>query len=521
MIGGCLKAALLAAVASVGLSAGAAARELVVAVQNMAPYLDPGRDFSNVGSQFYLNAFEPMIEKDYAKVEHVWLPGIATSWKQTSPTEMELKIRSGVKFHTGEPMTVDDVVFSLDRIINATFPLYTVRKRDTLPNMAKIEAVDAETVRVTTTRPEPLFQVLLNTQQTTIVPKGYIMGLTGDKNAIEDSDFEAFALKPVGTGPYRIAEFVPNQQVIYERFDDYWGEAAPFDKITVKRIPELSARITALKNGEVDLVTNIPPDQIETIESDQRLRVEGMQTPLFHVIIFNPLNPKMADPRLRQALSLAVDRETLNEALWFGKAKVPSTHTFEQFGDLYMPELQTFGYDPEKAKQLLADIGYKGEPVRYDLRTAYYTNELLVGQAIQEMWAAVGINTQLNVTEEWTGADPTMMVRTWSNPMYYTDPAGAFGVMWGPTGNSVSENRFAPDQAYVEAWERFRYSTELAARKAAYTELMTMISNDPPVLPLYQPYESYGMKKSVNWRPLPGHIPYVLNFRAGRISITE
>ena len=521
MTGRRFKAVLLAAAAAATLSTGATARELVVGVQNMAPYLDPGRDFSNVGSQFYLNAFEPMIEKDYAKVEHVWLPGIATAWKQTSPTEMELDIRQGVKFHNGDPMTVEDVVFSIDRIINATFPLYTVRKRDTLPNMASIEAVDADTVRVKTTKPEPLFQVLLNTQQTTIVPKAYVMGLTGDPKAIEDSDYEAFSLKPVGTGPYRIAEFVPNQQLVYERFADYWGEPAPFDKITVRRIPELSARITALKNGEVDLVTNVPPDQIDTIAADQRLHVEGMQTPLFHVIIFNPLNPKMAEPRLRQALSMAVDRDTLNEALWFGKAKVPSTHTFEQFGPLYMPELQTFGYDPDKARQLLADIGYKGEPIRYDLRTAYYTNELLVGQAIQEMMAAVGINLQLNVTEEWTGADPTMMVRTWSNPMYYTDPAGAFGVMWGPTGNSVSENRFAPTQAYIDTWERFRFSTGLDDRKKAYAELMDMIRADPPVLPLYQPYESYGMKKTVQWRPLPGHIPYVLNFRAGRISVTD
>lgn len=496
----------------------AQAQTLNVAVQNMAPYLDPGRDFSNVGSQYYLNTFEPMIGKDYTSPEHKWLPGMATSWTQTSPTTMELKIRQGVKFQNGDPVTIDDVVFSLDRIINATFPFYQVRKRDTLPNMASIEAIDDETVLVTTAKPEPLFEVLLNTQQTSIVPKKYVMGLSGDPNELEDSDYEAFALAPVGTGPYRITEYVPNERLVYERFEEYWGEKAPFEKIVVRRVPELSARITALKGGEVDLITNVPPDQLEAVSSDPSLKVEGMQTPIFHVIIFNPSNPAMANPKLRQALSLAIDRDTLNEALWFGKAKVPSTHTFEQFGELYMPELQTFRYDPEEAKRLLAESGYNGETLHYDLHAAYYTNEMLVGQAMQEMWAAIGVKVDLNVTEEWTGQDPNMEIRSWSNPMYYSDPAGAFGVMWGPTGNSVSEKRFNPTDEYIAAWERFRFDTDVDVRKTAYSELMQMIADDPPVLPLYQPYESFGLRGNLNWKPQPGHIPYVLNFTSGYAS---
>ncbi len=514
-----LKTALATALASTALTGLAAAQELKVGVQNMAPWLDPGRDFSNVGSQFYFNAFDPLIGKDPSKAESVWQPGIATSWTQVSPTQIELKIRQGVTFHNGDPMTAEDVVFSFDRIINSTFPPYTVRKRDTLPNMAKIEAVDAETIRITATKPEPLFETLLNVQQGMIVPKKYIMALTGDPNVAEPSDFEAFALKPVGTGPYKISEFIPNQRLVYERHDGFWGEKAPFQKVTVQRIPELSGRLTALKNAEVDLVTNIPPDQLDPIASDAKLKVEGMQTPLFHVVIFNTQNPKMANPKLRQALSYAIDRKTLNEALWYGKAKVPTSHTFAQFGPLYMPELATFEYDPAKARALLKEAGYDGMPIRYDIQAAYYTNGLLAAQAIQEMWGAVGVKTQLNVTEQWTGSDPTMMARGWSNPMYFPDPAGAFGIMWAPTGNSASEGRFKADDAYIALWEKFRFSTDLTERKQAYAGLMQAIKNDPPVLPLYQPYESYGMKRSLAWRPLPGHIPYVLDFRAGRITL--
>ncbi len=511
-----LRCALTAAL--LGLSTAASAQELKVGVQNMAPWLDPGRDFSNVGSQFYVNTFEPLVGKDHTKAESIWQPGLATGWTVVSPTVMELKLRPGVTFQTGEPMTAEDVAFSLDRIIHATFPPYTVRKRDTLPNLAAIEIVDPQTIRIIATKPEPLFETLMNTQQTMIVSKRYITGLAGKPGVLADADYEAFALKPMGTGAYRVSQFIPNQKLVWERFDGYWGPKAPFAKVTVTRIPELSGRITALKNGEVDLITNVPPDQLSVLDGDKALKVEGMVTPLFHVVIFNTQNPKMADARLRRALSLAIDRKTLNEALWQGKAVVPTSHTYPQFGPLYMPELNTFEYNPDEAKRLLKEAGYDGFPIRFDTAAAYYTNGLLAAQAIQEMWAAVGVKSNIQVDDRWTGGDADMMARNWSNPMYFPDPTGSFGIMWAPTGNSATEGRFKASPEYAAVWERFRYSTDLAARKQAYSELMGMIRLDPPVLPLYQPYESFAMRANIVWKPLPGHIPYVLDFRAGRIA---
>ncbi|MGO4840565.1 ABC transporter substrate-binding protein, partial [Rhizobiaceae sp. 2RAB30] len=113
--------------------------------------------------------------------------------------------------------------------------------------------------------------------------------------------------------------------------------------------------------------------------------------------------------------------------MWLGKAVVPSSHTFPQFGPLYMPELKTFEYDPEEAKKLLAESGYKGEEIRFDTSAVYYTNGLLAAQAIQEMWAAIGVKLTINVDDKWTGNDPTMNVRNWSNPLYFADPFGSFG----------------------------------------------------------------------------------------------
>lgn len=505
---------------SVSLFAGmAAAAELTVGAANMSSYLDPGRDHSNVGSQFYYNSFDTLVEKDHSTAEAKFLPGLATEWHMVDPLTMEFKLRPGVTFHNGEALTADDVVFSFNRMFQATFPPYVVRTKDRLNNFEIAEKVDDLTVRVKTRKPEPLWETLINMQQLMIVPEEYTMSLTGDPNVAEDSDYEAFSLAPVGSGPYRVAEFIPGEKVVWERFDDFWGEPAPFERVTVRHISEMATRITALKNGEVDIITNLPPDQLAIVEADADLKTAGMVTPLFHVLIFNTQHEKMADPKFRQALSLAVDRETLNEALWLGKAVVPSTHTMEPFGALYMPELKTFEYDLERAKALLAESGYDGTPIRMDTSATYYTNGFLSVQAIAEMWNAIGVATEITVDDKWTGNDPTMNVRNWSNPMYFPDPFGSFGVMWAPGGPSEGEGRFKTDADYAEKWERFRFSDTVEARRAAYAELMERIKQDPPLLVLYQPFESWGLRKDVNWTPMPGHIPYVLDFRAGSVSV--
>ncbi|TKT78288.1 ABC transporter substrate-binding protein [Aquamicrobium sp. LC103] len=497
------------------------AQEITVGAANVAPYLDPGRDHSNVGSQFYYNTFDVLIERDYDKLEVEWKPGLATEWSIIEPTVMELKLRDDVVFHNGDRMTADDVVFSLNRMYQASFPPYQVRARDRLENFDRAEKVDDFTIRIHAKREEPLWETLINLQQVMIIPEKYTKALSGDPEVAEDSDFEAFSLAPVGTGPYRVAEFVPGERLVYERFDGFWGEKAPLERATVRRIPETASRVTALRTGEADIITNVAPDQLAMLEADPSVKVVGAPTALFHVMIMNQNHERMKDARLRQALSLAVDRNALNEGLWLGKAVVPASHTMEEFGEFHMPELNTFEYNPERAKELLAEAGYNGEEIVYDCQSTYYTNGMLAAQAIVEMWGAVGVNGRVNVIEEWTGGKPEMMVRCWSNPMYFADPFGSFGVMWAPQGPSESEGRFNTDEEYAGIWERFRYSSDTGARKQAYGELMERIEQDAPFLPLYRPYESWAMRTNVNWAPKPGHIPYVLDFRAGSIDFAS
>lgn len=274
---------LLLTTAALLAASGAFAQEITVGAANVSSYLDPGRDHSNVGSQFYYNAFDTLIERDHSKLDPVWEPALATEWKQVDDLTMEFKLRKNVTFHNGEDMTADDVVFSLNRMYQATFAPYVVRSKDRLGNFAEAVKIDDFTVQIKVKRPEPLWETLVSLQQVMIIPEDYTKALSGDPKMAEDGDYEAFSLAPVGTGPYVITEYTPGEKIVYSRFKGFWGDLAPLEKATVIRMPETASRITALKTGEADIVTNIAPDQLALIERDANLKTEGSATALFHV----------------------------------------------------------------------------------------------------------------------------------------------------------------------------------------------------------------------------------------------
>ncbi|MEL6427129.1 MAG: ABC transporter substrate-binding protein, partial [Pseudomonadota bacterium] len=335
----------------------------------------------------------------------------------------------------------------------------------------------------------------------------------------------------VGTGPYVYAQFTPETRIVWERFADYWGEPAPYERVNVRRIPELSARVTALVNDEVDLITNVPPDQLDLINSRPGFKTAGSVTPLFHLMYFGGGEQgEIITKELRQAMVKAVDRDLLNEALWGGQAVVPNTHTYPQYGPYYTPDIVTFEYDLEGAKQIIAENGLEGTELPFYTDPVYYTNGLLAAQAMQEMWREIGVNIELKVVTSWNepgtpgGWGAPDQVHNWSNPMYFADPHGSFGKMWAPEGAGMTRGLWEPSigmDAWAAMYDAFRFETDVDARNAAFAELMEVVKEDAPFLVLYQPFESWGMRESLDWAPYPGHIPYVLDFRAGYIGDTE
>ena len=183
------------------------------------------------------------------------------------------------------------------------------------------------------------------------------------------ADPAAFERRPVGTGPYQIASYAPNSQVVIERFEGYWGEKGKPKKVTFRIMPENSVRLAALQAGEVQLSENLPPDKLDAIRSNKELGVIFTPTLRVDYLVLNFRNPLMNNKSFREALSLAINRDALVKNMLGNTTKVanrispPGTTGYDA-------SLPPYEYNPERAKQLLKEAGYNGQPVSYGAPSA-------------------------------------------------------------------------------------------------------------------------------------------------------
>ena len=492
------------------LASSVAAKELRIAVSTHISNVDIQDTTGNNGAPMMYQAYETLIERNSFSSPVTFKPGLATEWEQIEPTVWEFKLRENVKMHDGTTMDAYDVEYSLDRVFQKTQPEFAAAWGRWFYNYEDVEVVDPMTVRVHTIKEDPLFEVMMSARMAGITSKEHYESMT----------YEDAAQIGVGTGPYKITEFVARDLAVMERFDDYWGEPAPLDKITFKHVKEVASRVTGLVNGEFDLVTNIPPDQ-EAAMQQPGIKTMGVTWPMFHVWIIAQNNEPTDDPRVRKALRLCTDRQALIDGLWGGKAHLPLAHQFSEYGEpYYMPELDLIKFDPEQGKALLAEAGYNGETVLAQFPRSYYLYGDLAAQVIQQQWAECGIDLKL---EEVDSIDYDIVnVRAWSNPMYYPDPLGAMDTHWSIYSWVGQRNLWTPTHPEWEStYERARFATEVSERKDAYLRLLEISEEESGWLLMYEPHEVYGMVEGLSFDIPLAQRPYVLPLRAGEFSYDE
>lgn len=448
------------------------------------------------------------MERDSFSNPLTFKPGLATEWKQVAPTTWELKLRQGVKMHDGTTMDAADVEFSLNRVFHHEDPEFFSSWGRWHYNFKDVEVVDPTTVRIHTHREEPNFLTLISARSAGIASKEHH----------ETLGFDEAVLNPVGSGPYKVAEFVPDDLLVVERYGDYWGEKAPLEKVSFKLVEEVASRVTGLVNGEFDLVTNIPPDQAKALDVGG-VKTMGVTWPMFHVWIIAQNTPPTDDPRVRKAVRLCTDRQALVDGLWGGKAHLPTAHQFEEYGaPLFIENLSLIRHDADEARRLLKEAGYDGEPMVAQFPRSYYLYGDLAAQVIQQQWAACGINLQL---EEVDNLDyERLNFRAWSNPMYYPDPMGAMDTHWSPKSWTVQRNLWTPTHPdWASTYETARYATDPARRKEAYGKLLELSELESGWLLLYEPHELYAMRDDISFEIPIAQRPYVLPLRAGEISV--
>jgi peptide/nickel transport system substrate-binding protein len=480
--------------------------ELVVAVPGLPPTLDPYQQLTNPGTRVTYSLFDHLLKRQFQGGDPPGTgseigPMLAESWERLDDLTLELRLRAGVVFHNGDPLTAEDVRFTFERSLIDT-PAEIADARGYISTISEIEVVDDHTLRLHTAEPDPLLEIRLTSWATWILPKDYY----------ESVGMEGFAREPVGTGPYRFVELRPDDRLVLEAFDDYWGGTLPARRVTFRVIPEVSSRVAALVSGEVDIITNVPPDQVETIENASGAHVRDVPLANVHVLRYNVNYPPLDDRRLRQAMNLAIDRELLVETLWRGLAYVPNGHQFPEYGAMYNPDRPIPPYDPERAQELVEESDYDGEPVVFRVSPFYYTNGIESAQAIVEMWRAVGINAEVEVRDNPYDEGPeAIMVTNWSNSSFVADPDGALWLRWGADYPGTQMFFWFPeDPRFNELGAAARVTLDQEFRYEAYQQMLDIWDEEAPGTVLYVPFENYGVRDGVEWLP---YSFYYMDFR--------
>lgn len=485
--------------------------ELRVGVQGLPPVLDPDQALSNVGTRVTYSMFDYLIERDFLSGPtpgsgFELVPMIASEWNRLDDLTIEFRLREDVRFHNGDRLTAEDVVFTFQRLLSNP-PDVLLEAKSYFSTVAGVEAVDEYTVRFTTAYPDPIFEKRISSWGGWILPQSYY----------EQVGLEGFARRPVGTGPYRLADFQADDHLTLKAFDDYFGGRPTARRITFRVIPEIQARVTALANGEVDIITNVPPDQVPILQQISGVEVRSVPLANCHVLRYNCNRPELRDKRIRQALNLAIDRKLLVDTLWSGLALLTRGYQFEDWGALYNPDRPFLPYDPERARALLREAGYNGELIRYNVKPGYYTLGVEAAQAIVEMWKAVGINAEVQLIDWADLPKEERMVGSWSNSNYLADPEGAFWLRWGKE-TATQRDWWTPENPrFNELGEQQRRTLDQKARYRMIQEMIDIWLDEAPGTVLYIPIEHYGVRTGVEWTP---YSFYYMDFRPDNLKFS-
>ena len=462
-------------------------RELIVAQGGDLARLDPHFSTSSNDIRWSFNLFDNLTSRHPDGKLH---PGLATEWKLTAPTTWTFKLRSGVKYHNGDPFTSADAKFSIERTYD---PNVKTMVATALATIDKIDAPDATTLVVHTKKPDPLLPARLAFYGGQIVPKKYVESVGND----------AFNAKPVGTGPVKFVSWTKDDKLVVEAHDGYWGGKPDFDRLVMRPIPETAPRIAALLKGEVDIITQLPADQGERVAGTPTTRVAGALYAGLYVMAVNSKRPPLDNPLVKQALSFAIDREAIVKELWRGRGIVPNG-PIAKGDNHYDAGLGPLPYNPSKARDLLKAAGYKNEEIIIETTVAYLSNDKQMSEAIQGMWKDAGINAKVEVIEYSVRAqknrEKSFKGVFWSDPTSTLgDPDGMMWRLLGPGG----PKDYWRHPRWDELGNAARFSVDEKFRAQAYKEMTTIFLEHFPWLPVIQPYEDYGLQKYVEFQPNP------------------
>jgi peptide/nickel transport system substrate-binding protein len=486
----------------------ALARDLVVALKTEPTSMDPHYHALTPNIQLSQTLFEALVKAD----EDIKLqPGLAESWTAEG-NSWTFKLRPNVKFSDGSPFTAEDVVFSYARVPKvpnspSSFKIY-------LQKISKVEALDPLTVRITTEQPYPLLPT--NLAGVPIMSAKAAAGPAPEgKTTTELNGGQGL----VGTGPYRFVSWKRGAELVFERNPNYWGAQPDWDKVVYRPISNSAARVAALLSGDADLIEDPPTDDLERLKKDSKLSVvtkssnrviylaldqNGPQTPGIQGAQPNPL----LDHRVRQALSLALDRNALVQRIMDGVATPAAQLLPPPMFGTSSKLLKAESPDPARAKQLLAEAGYpQGFSIVLGSPNGRYINDTKVAQTVAAMWSRIGVKTTVDA------AAPAVFFKNRDSYAYSAFLAG-WGTSTGEMSNALAALLLTPNKEKgLGTTNRSRYSNakldqlveqasrtmDDGARAALLAQASELAMADYAMLPVHYEHSVWAMKKNVRF----------------------
>ncbi len=430
--------------------------------------------------------FEPLVRLE-ADGNYVGL--LADSWRNVNPTTWEFVIRDRSIFHNGQPVRAEDVKFSFDRVLNPANPGLGVAAQVS-PTVEEVRVINPTTVHIVTKGPDPL--IVGRTTFVSIIPKAYFEGLGSDYA----TQARLFAERPIGSGPYRLKSYTPGQQLTVEAFAEHPYRKALTREIVQNLLADTASRMAALASGQIDMAASVPVDQTQALRGQgfvmTSVPITNMQGVFLDSIDWqgNPV-PELSDRRVRIALSHSVDKNAINQALYAGQATVSNQLPIPGVNG-HNPNVQGYGYDPARARALLAEAGFpNGFTMDMEWRTMTSDQQDLA-QAVRRAFEQVGVRGGLTFITDSTVSLDKFNGRVARSPLFGFALNSAFGDADAQIGhfrgdarvgllhfrNAEFDAAFIPSQTEVNPERRrqlLQRAVQVLTEEAAYLPLMTTV----------------------------------------------
>jgi len=466
-------------------SAAMASGQLSVAIPNDVGNWDPIDTYMVAWSAVANNVFDGLLERD---VNLKLKPALATSWEVLDDNKrIRFHLREGVTFQNGEVFDAEAVKFTFDRLLGEEGK--TGPQRSNYTSIGSVDVIDALTVDFHMVKADPVILTKLAGYGAMIVPPKYM----------QEHGTDYFNQHPIGTGPFKMTDYKPKVSVTLARFDNFWGDKAQLDSVKFRFIKEPATRVAELESGRVDVIDNVPAAFVPQLKESSKSQLVSVAGPTTYAFRLNTQSGITKDIRVRKALTLAIDRQTIIDTILMGQGEmISSFQSSMSFG--YDDTMKIEQYDLKQAQKLLKEAGIKrGATLEINYRSENSTFGE-VAQAVAGYLSMAGLNAKVKPYESGIylsdimpkGKTGEMYQNSWGGwtldydntayLMYHTNER------WNPYDNYPELDRLLEEQrAYFKPEKRLPILKEIAG----------FVQNEYIEIPLYSMKTIYGVSNRV------------------------